>query len=135
MTMLRIITDAETLLAGFAYPSSAQGRIVAAWRHKALEIALTPRAMARLAEGMTRLGRAAGWPPLQVCAMVNAVALQVIRLGSDEVIGPAPSGEGKAVHRELPRGAACVVTHDETVLAQDLGVRIVTPGDFWAAYG
>lgn len=41
MPALRVVLDTNVLLSGIAYPASVPGKLIAAWRHGALDVVLS----------------------------------------------------------------------------------------------
>jgi predicted nucleic acid-binding protein len=134
MSMLRIIIDTETLMAGLAYPATPPGRIISAWRHGALELVLHPNILNRLIDSMTLLGQDYGWSAYQVSEMVSAMTLNAIVLAPEEGFERIPSEDETDIRYRLPRGAAYFVTNDVSHLAKADCYPVLTPGDFWGRF-
>lgn len=128
----RIMTDAETMVIGLAYPTSPQGQIVTAWRHGALEIVLGRDSLEALAYILCRMAGQLGWSLLTVSEMVSAIRLKAMEAPPGITYEP-PSKPGQ--EGGLPMGASFFITEDEEYLALAETHPVVTPERFWETYG
>lgn len=55
MPDIRVVLDTNVLVSGIAYPSSIPGKILAAWRHGAIEVLLSEYILDELARVLPRL--------------------------------------------------------------------------------
>ncbi|ARJ65020.1 hypothetical protein WV31_04735 [Magnetospirillum sp. ME-1] len=130
--MSRIMTDAETLAIGLAYPATPQGRIIAAWRHGVLEIVLERDSVEHLARIFHRYIGRLGWSVLDVNDLIAAIRLAVIDVPPRgwRDLPSAPGGK-----LGLPQGAAYYVSDAEDVLALAEIHPVMTPKRFWETFG
>ena len=99
---MRVVLDTNVLLSGLAYPGSAPGRIVAAWRAGSLEVVLSPFILSELARVLPRLNRRLGFSEAERADLVDSLAL------SAEMCEPGKGALREAGKRGLVRDAADV---------------------------
>jgi len=138
---LRIVLDTNVLLSGLAYPASVPGKILAAWRHGAIEVLLSPYILDELRRVLPKLAHRHGLSSTEIDDLVDMLSIQA------EVIEPAATNEprlrdlndrpvlGTLLMALQSSTADYLVTGDKDLLALASSYPIVTPSDFWAAHG
>lgn len=141
MPTLRIVLDTNVLLSGLAYPASVPGKILAAWRHGAIEVLLSPYILDELRRVLPKLAHRHGLSSTEIDDLVDMLSIQA------EVIEPAATNEprlrdlndrpvlGTLLMALQSSTADYLVTGDKDLLALASSYPIVTPSDFWAAHG
>lgn len=141
MPALRIVLDTNVLLSGLAYPASVPGKILAAWRHGAVEVLLSPYILGELRRVLPKLAHRHGLSSTEIDDLVDMLSIQA------EVIEPAATNEprlrdlndqpvlGTLLMALQSSTADYLVTGDKDLLALASSYPIVTPSDFWAAHG
>jgi uncharacterized protein len=141
MTTLRVVLDTNVLLSGIAYPSSIPGKILAAWRQGAIDVALSDFILEELRRVLPKLAHRHGLSNAEIDDLIDTLSIQC------DVIEPDETGE--AVPRDkddLPvlgtllaalktSGADYLITGDKDLLALAQSHPILSPADFWAAHG
>lgn len=125
----RIMTDAETLIIGLAYPASPQGRILSAWKYGALELVLEQATLEQLARILSQLTGEVGLKVFDICDVISG-----FRLGA-QVLGPetAPWTPGRNGRPgALQMGAAYYVSEDEGLRRLGPDVPLLAPEYFCA---
>jgi putative PIN family toxin of toxin-antitoxin system len=138
---LRVVLDTNVLLSGMAYPGSLPGKMLAAWRHGALDVLLSPFILDELRRVLPRLAHRHGLTPAEMDDLVDALAIQA------EVIEPSAAQDaalrdangqpvlGTLLAAQAGAGASYLITGDKDLLALSDRYAIVTPAVFWAAHG
>jgi putative PIN family toxin of toxin-antitoxin system len=141
MPTLRVVLDTNVLLSGIAYPGTVPGKIVAAWRHGALEVVLSPYILEELRRTLPRLVHRHGLGPSEVEDLVDILAIEA------EVVEPSPSQDraladpddqpvlGTLIAALRAARADYLITGDRALLALAERYPIITPAAFWAAHG
>ncbi len=141
MPTLRIVLDTNVLLSGLAYPASVPGKILAGWRHGAIEVLLSPYILDELRRVLPKLAHRHGLSSTEIDDLVDMLSIQA------EVIEPAATNEprlrdlndrpvlGTLLMALQSSTADYLVTGDKDLLALASSYPIVTPSDFWAAHG
>jgi putative PIN family toxin of toxin-antitoxin system len=134
---LRVVLDTNVLVSGFAYPGSIPGRIVAAWRQGALDVALSRYILDELARVLRRLDRRLGWQENDV-----ADFLDILAVTTDLVEPRPPTGDPPRDLADLPvlgtlvaAKADYLVTGDKDLLALADRYPILSPAEFWQRHG
>jgi putative PIN family toxin of toxin-antitoxin system len=134
---MRVILDTNVLLSGFAYPASPPGRIVAAWRGGAIEMALSRFILDELARTLPRLSHRTGFDKADIQDLIDALTVLADIVEPDETVRAAASAAGLRDPADVPVLAACLaaqpdylVTGDKDLLALADRYPIVTPGRF-----
>ena len=137
-----MVLDTNVLLSGLAYPQSAPGRIVAAWRGGALDVVSSPYLLDELRRVLPRLAHRHRMSPAEQEDLVETLALlaESVEPGSAHLRAAGAAGllrdaADVPVLAALPAsGADYLVTGDRDLLA--LGDRhpIVTPAEFEARH-
>ena len=141
MPTLRVVLDTNVLLSGLAYPASAPGKIMAAWRHGSVEVLLSVYIVEELRRALPRLAHRHGLSAAEMGDLVDILSIQA------EVIEPLPGVEpnlrdiddqpvlGTLLAALTTSGADYLITGDKDLLALAERYPIVTPGEFWARHG
>lgn len=141
MPTLRVVLDTNVLLSGIAYPASVPGKILAAWRHGAIDVLLSDYILEELRRVLPRLAHRHGLTAGEIDDLVDALSIQV------EVIEPlpAPDPDLRDVADEPVLGsllaaletsrADYLVTGDKDLLALAERHPIVDPATFWGRHG
>jgi uncharacterized protein len=139
---VRVVLDTNVLLSGLAYPGSAPGRIVAAWRSGAIEVVLSAFILGELGRVLPHLQRRLQLTESERADLVDSLAL------SAEIVEPDAAASRAAGKRGLLRDASdapvlalliasdadCLVTGDADLLALRESFPIVTPSEFEARH-
>jgi putative PIN family toxin of toxin-antitoxin system len=141
MATLRVVLDTNVLVSAIAYPASVPGKILAAWRHGAVEVLLSTYILNELRCVLPRLERRHGLKSVEINDLVDALSIQA------EVIEPLNSVEPgfrdpadqPVLGTLLAALSACnadyLITGDKDLLALADNFPIVTPAAFWASHG
>ena len=86
MPALRAVLDTNVLLSGIAYPSSVPGKLIAAWKHGALEVVLSSYILEELRRVLPKLAHRHGLGLNEVDDLIDALAIQA-ELVEPEVVG------------------------------------------------
>jgi putative PIN family toxin of toxin-antitoxin system len=138
---LRVVLDTNVLLSGIAYPASVPGRILAAWRHGAIDVLLSQFILEELRRVLPRLAHRHRLTASEIDDLVDALAIQA------EVIEPAAGSEpdlrdpadqpvlaSLLAALETSR-ADYLVTGDKDLLALAERYPIIDPATFWRRHG
>ena len=141
MPTLRVVLDTNVLLSGIAYPASVPGKIVAAWKHGALEVVLSAFILDELSRVLPRLTHRHGLSAAEIDDLVDILSIQA------EVIEPALVHDvaltafndqpvlGTLIAALQQSHADALITGDKALLALAERYPIRTPAEFWAAHG
>ena len=141
MPALRVVLDINVLLSGIAYPSSVPGKLIAAWRHGALDLVLSNYILDELRRVLPRLVHRHGLGAEEIDDLVDALAIQV------DLVEPELSDEpGLSDTNDQPvlgtliaalHGAQvdALISGDKALLALRDRYPIRTAAEFWAAHG
>jgi len=138
---LRVVLDTNVLLSGIAYPGSVPGKLVAAWRHGALEVVLSDYILDELRRVLPKLAHRHGLGANEIDDLIDALAIQA------ELVEPEATGEpeladasdqpvlGTLIAALHGTQADVLITGDKALLALRDRYPIRTPAEFWAAHG
>jgi putative PIN family toxin of toxin-antitoxin system len=141
MPALGVVLDTNVLLSGIAYPGSVPGKLIAAWKHGALEVVLSTYILDELRRVLPRLAHRLGLGPFDIDDLIDALSIQA------ELVEPDAVAEAKladaadqpvlgTLTAALRNGRAqTLVTGDKALLALRDHYPIRTPAEFWAAHG
>ncbi|MBK6612846.1 putative toxin-antitoxin system toxin component, PIN family [Ottowia sp.] len=141
MPALAAVLDTNVLLPGIAYPGSVPGKLIAAWRHGALDVVLSSDILDELRRVLPRLAHRHGLGPNVIDDLIDALAIQA------ELVEPEPVAEpgltdaadqpvlGTLLTALRNGQAQSLVTGDKALLALRERYPIRTPAEFWAAHG
>jgi uncharacterized protein len=138
---MRGVLDTNVLVSGLAYPQSAPGRIVAAWRSGALDVVLSPYLLDEFARTLPRLNHRLNLSAAEQQDLVDSLALLA------EVMTPDPATEHKAELAGLRDAADApvlatwmaaqaqyLISGDKDLLALADRYPILTPAQFCARH-
>jgi predicted nucleic acid-binding protein len=72
---LRAVLDTNVLLSGIAYPASVPGRLIAAWRHVALDVVLSAYILDELRRVLPKLAHRHGFGADEMHDLIVALSL------------------------------------------------------------
>jgi putative PIN family toxin of toxin-antitoxin system len=136
MAGLRVVLDTNVLVSGLAYPASVPGRILSAWKQRALNVVLSRYILDEMVRVLPRLSR------------IQLSAAEILDLADSfmfmaEIV--EPSGELEEALRDkadvpvlgtlLAAQADYLITGDKDLLALAGQYSIVTPASFWEQHG
>ena len=141
MSGLGVVLDTNVLLSGLAYPGSVPGKLIAAWRHGALNVVPSPFILDELRRTLPKLTHRHGLTAPEIDDLIDALAILA------EVINPDPVSDldlrdtadqpvlGTLLAAVRSGAAQALVTGDKDLLALGNRYAIVTPAEFWARHG
>ena len=140
MATLRVVLDTNVLLSGIAYPASVPGKILAAWRHRSIEVFLSAYILEELRRVLPRLSQRHGLNAAEIEDLVDTLALQADII--EPVLTHEPELRDAADQPVLNTllavlkvsGASYLITGDKDLLALSDRYPIVTPAVFWLAH-
>ena len=89
MPSLGVVLDTNVLLSGLAYPASVPGKLIAAWRHGALNVVLSPHILEEVRRTLPKLNHRHGLTPQDIHDLIEAFTILA------EVITPDAVSESK----------------------------------------
>jgi putative PIN family toxin of toxin-antitoxin system len=138
---LRAVLDTNVLLSGIAYPASIPGKLVAAWKHGAMELVLSTYILTELRRVMPRLAHRHEMSAAEIDDLIDALALQVELVDPEVIDEPSLTDTDDqpvlgtliaALRHDL---ADVLISGDKALLALRESYPILTPAEFWAAHG
>ena len=141
MSGLGVVLDPNVLLSGLAYPGSVPGKLIAAWRHGALNVVLSPFILEEVRRTLPKLTHRHGLTAPEIDDLIDALAILA------EVVNPDPVNDldlrdaadqpvlGTLLAAVRSGAAQALVTGDKDLLALGNRYAIVTPAEFWARHG
>jgi putative PIN family toxin of toxin-antitoxin system len=134
------VLDTNVLLSGIAYPASVPGKILAAWRHRSIEVFLSAYILEELRRVLPRLSQRHGLNGAEIDDLVDTLALQADII--EPVLTHEPELRDAADQPVLNTllavlkvsGASYLITGDKDLLALSDRYPIVTPAVFWLAH-
>jgi uncharacterized protein len=138
---LRVVLDTNVLLSGLAYPGSVPGKLVAAWRHGALDVVLSAYILDELRRVLPKLAHRHRLAADEIDDLIDALALQADLVESQATGEPALADANDqpvlgTLTAALQTGQAdALITGDKALLALRDRYPIRTPAEFWAAHG
>ena len=136
-----LVLDTKVLLSGIAYPGSVPGKLIAAWRHGALEVVLSEYSLDELQRVLPRLAHRHGLGPYDIDDQIDALSIQVELVEPETTAEPALTDAADlpvpdTLIAALQSGQAqALVTGDKALLAMRERYPIRTAAEFWAAHG
>ena len=138
---LCVVLDTNVLVSGIAYPGSTPGKIIAAWRHGAVEVVLSSFILDELRRVLPRLSARHGLNAAEIDDFVDILSLQAALQD--------PSTPAKNAVRDpmdLPVLGTLIagleaemvdylITGDKDLLACACDYPILTPSAFWERHG
>lgn len=141
MPALRAVLDTNVLLSGIAYPASAPGKLIAAWRHGALDVVLSPYILEELRRVLPKLAHRHGLGTEEIEDLIDALAIQA-ELVEPEIIDDPELADAKdqpvlgtLIAALRLSQAETLITGDKALLALSDRYPIRTPAQFWAMHG
>jgi putative PIN family toxin of toxin-antitoxin system len=141
MPSLGVVLDTNVLLSGIAYPGSVPGKLIAAWRHGALDVVLSDYILDELRRVLPKLAHRHGLSPHEIDDLIDALSILA------EVVEPEAIFETDLVDAgDLPILGTLVVaqriglvqalvTGDKALLSLRERYPICTPAEFWTEQG
>lgn len=141
MPALRAVLDTNVLLSGIAYPASVPGKLLAAWKHGALDVVLSSYILDELRHVLPKLAHRHGLGADEIEDLVDALSIQA-ELVEPEATDDPELGDAndQPVLGTLIAALHCgqaevLITGDKALLALGDRFPIHTPAEFWAAHG
>jgi putative PIN family toxin of toxin-antitoxin system len=141
MPSLGVVLDTNVLLSGLAYPASVPGKLIAAWRHGALNVVLSPYILEEMRRTLPKLTHRHGLTPQDIQDLIDAFTILA------DVVTPDAVSESElrdvadrpvlgTLFAAMRSGAAqTLVTGDKDLLVLSDRYAICTPAEFWARHG
>jgi putative PIN family toxin of toxin-antitoxin system len=138
---LRAVLDTNVLLSGIAYPASVPGKLLAAWKHGALDVVLSSYILDELRRVLPKLAHRHGLGADEIEDLVDALSIQA------ELVEPEGTDDPELVDaKDQPvlgtliaalrlSQADTLITGDKALLALSDRYPIRTPAEFWAIHG
>jgi putative PIN family toxin of toxin-antitoxin system len=138
---MRVVLDTNVLLSGFAYPASAPGRIVNAWRSGSIQIVVSRFILDELARTLPRLSNRTGFNAADCRDFVDALSVMTELVEPDEATLALAVAARLRDPTDVPVLAAFMatdadylVTGDRDLLALVDTHSIISPADFCARH-
>lgn len=141
MPTLRVVLDTNVLLSGIAYPASVPGKLIAAWRHGALDVVLSSYILDELRRVLPKLAHRHGLGANEIDDLIDALSIQAELVEPETVDEPALADAndqpvlGTLIAALHSGQAEVLITGDKGLLALSDRYPIRTPAEFWAAHG
>ncbi|MDD1650200.1 MAG: putative toxin-antitoxin system toxin component, PIN family [Methylococcaceae bacterium] len=141
MPALGTVLDTNVLLSGIAYPTSVPGKLIAAWKHGALDVVLSEYILVELRRVLPKLAHRHGLGANDIDDLIDTLSIMA------ELIEPAAIDDpeladandqpvlGTLIAALRSGQAQVLVTGDKALLALRDRYPIRTPAEFWAAHG
>ncbi|OHC74096.1 MAG: putative toxin-antitoxin system toxin component, PIN family [Rhodospirillales bacterium RIFCSPLOWO2_02_FULL_58_16] len=125
------------MVSGLAYPNSIPGRIVAAWRQGAIDVALSRFILDELRRVLPRLNHRLNWREADFADLIDTLAFSVDLIEpvplADDIV--ADAADIPVLGTLLAGRADYLVTGDQDLLALAESYPIITPAEFWRRHG
>ena len=141
MPALGAVLDTNVLLSGIAYPASVPGKLIAAWRHGALDVVLSDYILAELRRVLPKLADRHGLDENDVNDLIDALSIMADLVEPETIDDPDLSDVndqpvlGTLIAALRSRQAQVLITGDKALLALRDRYPIRTPAEFWASHG
>lgn len=141
MATLRVVLDTNVILSGLAYPGSAPGKIMQAWRTGAIEVFLSDFILEELRRVLPRLRHRHGLDNQEIDDLVDILSFQAERVEPHVVAADAIRDIddlpvlGTFLAAQDMFAADYLVTGDKDLLSEAGKFSIITPAAFWVAHG
>lgn len=141
MATLRVVLDTNVILSGLAYPGSAPGKIMQAWRTGAIEVFLSDFILEELRRVLPRLRHRHGLDNQEIDDLVDILSFQAERVepyaGAADAIRDIDDLPvlGTFLAAQDMYAADYLVTGDKDLLSEAGKFSIITPAAFWVAHG
>lgn len=135
------VLDTNVLLSGLAYPGSVPGKLIAAWRHGALEVVLSVYILDELRRVLPKLAHRHGLGPNDIDDLIDAFSIQAELVEPEAIAEPGLTDAadlpvlGTLIAARRGDQAEVLITGDRALLALSDRYPICTPAEFWAARG
>lgn len=138
---LRVVLDTNVLLSGIAFPGSAPGRILSAWRLGSVDVVLSLFIIEELRRVLPRLSHRHGLSALEMEDLLDILTIQA------EVVTPQAADDpslrdindqailGTLLAAVRSADADYLITGDKDLLVLADRYPIISPADFWARHG
>ncbi|MCP5420206.1 MAG: putative toxin-antitoxin system toxin component, PIN family [Gammaproteobacteria bacterium] len=141
MPTLRAVLDTNVLLSGIAYPASVPGKLIAAWRHGALDVVLSSYILDELRRVLPKLTHRHGLSANEIDDLIDVLSIQA-ELVEPETVNEQELADandqpvlGTLITALHSAQAEVLITGDKALLALSDRYPIHTPAEFWAAHG
>jgi putative PIN family toxin of toxin-antitoxin system len=136
MAGLRVVLDTNVLVSGLAYPASAPGQIVGAFRQGGLDIVLSRYILDEAMRVLPRFPQL-HMNPAQLLALFDSLALiaGVVEPDAREDTDLRDAKDRKVLGTLVAAKADYLITGDKDLLALAEKYPIVTHPAFWARHG
>ena len=136
MPALRVVLDTNVLVSGLAYPGSVPGRIVGAWRHGSLDVALSHYILDEMARILPRLSRVK-LSSAEIRDLVDSFMFlaDVVKPGNERDTNLRDPADQLVLATLKAAHARYLITGDKDLLALADRYPIVSPADFWSRHG
>jgi putative PIN family toxin of toxin-antitoxin system len=141
MPSLGVVLDTNVLLSGIAYPGSVPGKLIAAWRHGALDVVLSDYILDELRRVLPKLAHRHGLSPHEIDDLIDALSILAELVEPEAVIESdlVDAGDlpilGTLVVAQRIGLVQALVTGDKALLSLRERYPICTPAEFWAEQG
>lgn len=141
MATLRVVLDTNVILSGLAYPGSAPGKIMQAWRMGAIEVFLSDFILEELRRVLPKLHHRHGLDNQEIDDLVDILSFQAELLTPHEVAADVIRDAddlpvlGTFLAAQEMYAADYLLTGDKDLLAEAGNFAIITPAAFWVAHG
>ena len=141
MPALGVVVDINVLLSGIAYPGSVPGKLIAAWRHGALDLVLSSYILDELRRVLPRLAHRHGLGPNDINDLIDALSIQAELVEPEAVSEPALADAadlpvlGTLLAALRSGQAQALIIGDKALLALRERYPIRSAAEFWAAHG
>jgi putative PIN family toxin of toxin-antitoxin system len=138
---LRAVLDTHVLLSGIAYPASVPGKLLAAWKHGALDVVLSPYILDELRRVLPKLAHRHGFAAGEIEDLIDALSIQAELVDPEAIDEPelADANDrpvlGTLIAALRLSQADTLITGDKALLALSDRYPIRTPTEFWAMHG
>jgi len=141
MPSLGVVLDTNVLLSGIAYPGSVPGKLIAAWRHGALDVVLSDYILDELRRVLPKLAHRHGLSPHEIDDLIDALSILAELVEPEAVIESdlVDAGDlpilGTLVVAQRIGLVQALVTGDKALLSLRERYPICTPAEFWTEQG
>jgi putative PIN family toxin of toxin-antitoxin system len=138
---LSAVLDTNVLLSGIAYPASVPGKLIAAWRHGALDIVLSTYILDELRRVLPKLAHRHGLGTDEIEDLIDALSIQAELVEPEAIDEPELADAkdqpvlGTLIAALRLSQADTLITGDKSLLALSDRYPIRTPAQFWAMHG
>lgn len=136
MAGLRVVLDTNVLVSGLAYPSSIPGRIVEAWKHGSLEMAVSRYILDEMARVLPRLKRIR-LTKAEIRDLTDGLMFLAELVEPEKSVKPLlrDPADQAILGTLIAARANYLITGDKDLLAIAGRYPVVTPAQFWERHG